>query len=266
MTPRPLLADITANVAAWNDASLTWLVSTRPRLSDAVGPRRIGRPDVDRLRAMRLIFDRLDSMFGGAHARDALVQHLRTELPRLLRASATTSVREAAFSAAGEMTQLAAWMSYDAGLHGLAQRYFIQALGFADIGHDRLLAASILDAMSDQANFLGRHGEAANMARAARLGTDGIAVPILTAHFHMMEARALARAGEQSACDHAMTAAVENFERQTPGEGPAWIGYFDGAELAAELGHCFRDLGRPDAAIEHADDALASASGEYRAQ
>ena len=31
-------------------------------------------------------------------------------------------------------TQLAAWMSYDAGLHGLAQRYFIQALGFADAG------------------------------------------------------------------------------------------------------------------------------------
>jgi hypothetical protein len=87
---------------------------------DADGPRRIGRPDVDRLRAMRLTFDRLDSMFGGAHARDALVQHLRTELPRLLRASACTSVREAAVSAAGEMTQLAAWMSYDAGLHGLA--------------------------------------------------------------------------------------------------------------------------------------------------
>ena len=258
-----LLSDTAANVAAWNDASLTWLVSTRPRLSDADGLCRIGQPDVDRLRAMRLTFDRLDSMFGGAHARDALVQHLRTELPRLLRASAPMAVREAAFSAAGELTQLAAWMSYDAGLHGLAQRYFIQALGFADIGHDRLLAASILDAMSHQANFLGRHREAANMARAARLGTDGVAVPILTAHFHMMEARALARAGEQSACDHAMTAAVENFERHTPGEGPAWIGYFDAAELAAELGHCFRDLGRAEAAIEHADGALASASGDY---
>ena len=41
-------------------------------------------------------FDRLDSTFGGAHARDALVQYLRTELPRLLRAAATTTVRRSA--------------------------------------------------------------------------------------------------------------------------------------------------------------------------
>jgi hypothetical protein len=79
----------------------------------------------------------------------------------------------------------------------------------------------------------------------------------------MMEARALAKAGEHTACDRAMGAAVENFERHTPGEGPAWIGYFDSAELAAELGHCLRDMGRPDSAIEHATSALASASGDY---
>jgi hypothetical protein len=97
----------------------------------------------------------------------------------------------------------------------------------------------------------------------ARLGTDGVAVPILTAHFHMMEARALAKAGKHTACDRAMSAAVENFERHTPGEGPAWIGYFDSAELAAELGHCLRDMGRPDSAIEHATSALASATGDY---
>ena len=78
---------------------------------------------------MRVTFDRLDSTYGGAHARNALVQYLRTELPRLLRAGGTSDVRRALFSAAGESTQLAAWMAYDAGLHGLAQRYFIQALG-----------------------------------------------------------------------------------------------------------------------------------------
>jgi hypothetical protein len=258
-----LLSGTPANVAAWSDASLAWLVSARPALSDVDGPVRVGGSDVERLRAMRLSFDRLDSMFGGAHARNALVQYLRTELPRVLRASASSAVREAIFSAVGEMTQLAAWMSYDAGLHGLAQRYFIQALGFADVSRDRLLAASILDAMSHQANFLGRHREAANMARAARLGTENVAVPILTAHFHMMEARALARSGDQSACDRAMEAAVQDFERHTPGEGPAWIGYFDSAELAAELGHCLRDLGRPHLAIEHASSALTSSTGEY---
>ncbi len=38
----------------------------------------------------------------------------------------------------------------------LAQRYFIQALALAQAGDDRLLSASILDAMSHQAVYTGR--------------------------------------------------------------------------------------------------------------
>ena len=251
------------NVAAWNDAAMAWLVGSQHSLDENGGPSRIGVPDVERLRAMRHSFDRLDSTFGGAHARSALVQYLRTDLPRLLRASGTTAVRRALFAAAGETTQLAAWMSYDAGLHGLAQRYFIQALALADAADDRLLAASILDAMSHQASFLGRYREAANMARAARLGTTSVGVPVLTSHFHIMEARALARIGDAAACDRAIGAATDHFARHTAGDGPDWISYFDAAELAAEIGHCQRDLGRPDRAIEHATAALSSASGDY---
>ncbi|OLL76243.1 regulatory protein [Pseudonocardia sp. Ae168_Ps1] len=252
-----------ANFAAWNDASLSWLVGSRQSLDRPDDTRRIGSSDVDRLRAVRRTFDHLDGTFGGAHARAALVQYLRTDLPRLLRADARSAVRDSLWSAAGELTQLAAWMSYDAGLHGLAQRYFIQALGLADAGRDGLLAASILDAMSHQANFLGRYREAANMARAAQLGTGSRADPVLTAHFHLMEARALARTGDATACDRAMDATIEHFGRRSLGEGPEWISYFDESELAAELGHCHRDLDRPVHAIEQASRALDSASGDY---
>jgi hypothetical protein len=191
------------------------------------------------------------------------VQYLRGELPQLLRAQARPNVRAALFAAAGEVTQLSAWMTYDAGHHGLAQRYFVQALGFADAAGDRMLAASILDAMSHQASFLGRYRDAANLARAARVGSDAIGVPILTSHFYIMEARALARVGDADACDRAMDAAVANFGDHIAGEGPEWIGYFDTAELSAELGHCHRDLGRPARAVRHAAEALESASGEY---
>ncbi|WP_139319304.1 hypothetical protein [Pseudonocardia sp. Ae706_Ps2] len=234
----PVVLGAPTNVAAWNEASVSWLVGSQPPVGDrAEGPSRIGLSDVQRLRTMRETFDRLDSTFGGAHARNSLVQYLRTELPLLLRAAGTADVRRALFAAAGESTQLAAWMAYDAGLHGLAQRYFIQALGLADAGEDCLLAASILDAMSHQASFLGRYREAANMARAARLGTDSIGIPILTSHFHIMEARALARIGDADACDRAMGSAVHHFEQRRAGDEPAWISYFDQAEMAAELAH-----------------------------
>ena len=42
--------------------------------------------------------------------------------------------------------------------------------------------------MSHQATYTGRFAEAANLARAARTGTAGIATATLTAHFHTMEA------------------------------------------------------------------------------
>jgi hypothetical protein len=40
--------------------------------------------------------------------------------------------------------------------------------------------------MSHQATFLGHFKEAANMARAARLGADRVSTPILSAHFYAM--------------------------------------------------------------------------------
>lgn len=257
------LARTTTNVGAWNEATTAWLVESQKPLAEIPAPSKVSKTDIVKLRAVRQMFDRLDSTFGGAHARQALVQHLRTSLPQLLRASGPTSIRHELFAAASELTQLAAWMSYDAGLHGVAQRYFIQALGLADAANDRLLAASILDAMSHQATFLGRYREAANMARAARLGTQLVAAPILTAHFYTMEARALARIGDKEACLRAMGSAAELFGRHSIGDGPEWIQYFNATELYAELGHCYRDLGKPDHAIAHATRALASVTGDY---
>jgi tetratricopeptide (TPR) repeat protein len=167
------------------------------------------------------------------------------------------------FTAVGEATLLAAWMSYDsAPASVLAQGYFVQALALAQAGHDRLLGASILDAMSHQATFTGRFTEAANLARAAHAGTRGIATPTLTAHFRAMEARALARLGDARACGHALSESMREFERAAPEDDPEWIRYFNQSELSAEFGHCMRDLGRAGDAIAHAGNAL-GAFGDF---
>ena len=165
------------------------------------------------------------------------------------------------FSSVAEAT-LPAWMSYDAAPRSaLAQRYFIQALALAQAGGDRLLGASILDAMSHQATHTGRFAEAANLARAARTGTTGIATATLTAHFHTMEARALARLGDAKACDRALVDAVREFDRRRPDDDPGWIRYFDEAELAAEFGHCLRDLGRAVDAARYASRSVVTDAG-----
>ena len=263
LVEEPTMRMTPTNVGAWSDASLSWLVGGRTAVPVDNHRSRVTAADVGRLRATRDLFDRLDNQFGGGHARRALLEYLRDDLPNLLRAGVSASVQRDLFSAAAEATQLAAWMSYDAGHHGIAQRYFIQALGLAGAADDRLLAASILDAMSHQATFLGHFKEAANMARAARLGADRVSTPILSAHFYAMEARALARLGHASGCDRALSAAAKQYDRHTPGEGPGWIQYFDEAELAAEFGHCNRDLGRAVHATTYAAQARGTASGQY---
>jgi tetratricopeptide (TPR) repeat protein len=252
------------NVAAWNEASLNWLVSPPTDWSDPpVAGRKIGFADIERIRTTTELFGRLDNQYGGGHARRSLIEFLHSDLSAALRGTYTGETAKALFSAAAEASLLAAWMSYDAGVHGIAQRYFIQALRLAQEGNDRLLAGSILDAMSHQATFLGRFREAANLARAAHMGTVGVATPTLTAHFHVMEARAHARLGAASDCDAALSAAVREFERRKPSEGPDFLDYFDDAELAAEFGHCNRDLGRAGHATTYATQSLGEANGEY---
>jgi tetratricopeptide (TPR) repeat protein len=245
---------------AWNDASLRWLIDRGRQSGNETGRGvRIGIADVDRFRTTVNLFTQLDDRFGGGHARQALVQYLSTDAERLLHGRFSDSVGHALFSATAEATLLAAWMSYDSAPDSsLAQRYFIQALALAQAGNDRLLGASILDAMSHQATYTGQFREAADLARAAMTGTRGIATPTLAAHFYMMEARALARMGDAKDCDRSMVEAVSEFERRCPDDDPAWIRYFNESELSAEFGHCLRDIGRAAEAVEYASRSLAT--------
>jgi transcriptional regulator with XRE-family HTH domain len=253
-----LLVRARLDPAAWNEASLRWLITAGQRPDNQTGHGvRVGMSDVDRFRSTIDLFAQLDGRFGGGHARPALIQYLSSDAGRLLHGRFSDRVGAALFSATAEATLLAAWMSYDsAPRSSLAQRYFMQALSLAQVGNDRMLGASILDAMSHQATYIGRFGEAANLARAAMTGSRQIATPTLTAHFHVMEARALAQLGDAKGCDRALAEAVRKFERRNPDDDPAWIQYFDEAELSAEFGHCLRDLGRAADAAQYASRSL----------
>lgn len=129
----PIFLRAVPDVAAWNEAALTWLVSSGPpeRPTGNTG-HRVGTADVARLRAMVRSFDQLDGQFGGGHARRALVEYLRHDLTRLLSGTYSEEVGRQLFEAAAQALQLVAWMSYDAGLHDLAGRYFVQALRLAE--------------------------------------------------------------------------------------------------------------------------------------
>jgi hypothetical protein len=230
--------------AAWHEASVQWLVSPPDGDAASTGYARVGAADVEMIRTTAAMFSALDGRYGGGHARRALIQYLHTDVRPLLSGRHSDGIGKQLRSAVAEALLLAAWMSYDSGLHAIAQRYFIQALRMTHAAGDRLLGGSVLSAMSHQATFLGRYREAATLARAALTGVGGSLTPTLTAQFRAMEARALARLGDARGVDLALVEAERHLARRTPDSDPAYIAYFDEVELAAEFGHCFRDLGR----------------------
>jgi hypothetical protein len=259
-----MVRTIVTNKPAWVAIALNWLLtSPDSHVERRTGIRRIGIGDVEALRGTISMFADLDNRFGGGHSRPLLLHYLATDMGSMLKGIYTDDVGRVLFSTAAEATLLGAWMSYDAGFHGLAQRYFIHALRLAQAADDTLLGNSILAAMSHQANYLGDFTEAADLARAAVVSTRARAPATLLALFHTQEARALASAGDQPGCTTALRKADGYFATRNVDDDPTWISYFDGSELAAEFAHCFRDLDQPHLAHEYAAHSLATADEQY---
>ncbi|QHA06824.1 hypothetical protein GQF42_29180 [Streptomyces broussonetiae] len=245
-----LLVKAKPDSVAWHEASVRFLVAPPDAQLTRSGTRAVGLADVEMLRSTADMFARLDGQFGGGHARRALIQYLHSDVRPMLDGQYSDDVGRRLHNAVAEALLIAGWMTYDSGIHGAAQRYFIQALRMAQAAGDRLLGSSILSAMSHQATFVGNYREAATLARAASMGPAASLTPTLAAQFRAMEARALARLGDARGCDLALAEAERQLSLRTPDSDPPWIAYFDEVELAAEFGHCFRDLGRSVEATE----------------
>lgn len=223
------------------------------------GRRRVGMDDVAAVRATLQMFEGLDHQFGGGHARTAAVQYLSDAVKPLLQATYTDAIGRDLFSVAAQFTYKTGAMAYDVGLHGLARRYFVQALNLAHASGDRPLGGKVLALMSHQANYLGEYQDAVDLARAAALGAGAQATPRVMAMYAAMEARGLASIGDKRACLRAMKRAESSFTKNTEADEPDWIRYFDHAELHDELAHCFTALRAPREAEHHARLALVQA-------
>ncbi|MFE5948648.1 regulator [Streptomyces sp. NPDC056480] len=229
----------------------------RQRGTDRGPGQRVSSGDIAALRSVGELFRTLDHAYGGGHARQALVRYLEHEAEPMLRGTYGESVGRRLFAAAADLTRLAGWTSYDIAAHGLAQRYFVQALRLAQAAGDRAYGSYVLLTMSCQAVYLGHGREAVQLARVAQQGVGPAAPPVVQAMLHAVEARGHAVLGEARACSASLVRAERALEAARPGdEVPYWARMFDEAQLADELGHCHRDLQQYRPAAQHAERAL----------
>jgi tetratricopeptide (TPR) repeat protein len=247
-----------------NSAVLSWMIARPDGIQpDRPGHQRVGMRDVRAIKDAAGMFMQLDFKYGGGHGHKALRHYFRHEVLPLLDASYSEKVGTALFGAAAEVSQLLAWTAYDTGNHQLAHRYLTSTLRLSQVIDDRMFGARILGNLSHQANYLGNHAQAIQLARAAVEGAKGRATPRAMANYSAMEARALSNAGDRIAAGRAMNEAQRHFENADTAEDPAWLSYFDSAELMGELCHCFRDLKMRREAVEQAQRAVDSTDPKY---
>ncbi|ORT60326.1 regulator [Streptomyces sp. CB03238] len=229
----------------------------RQRATDRGPGQRVTGGDIAALRSVGELFRTLDHAYGGGHARQALVRYLEHEAEPMLRGVYGETVGRRLFAAAADLTRLAGWTSYDIAAHGLAQRYFVQALRLSQAAGDRAYGSYVLITMSRQAVYLGHGREAVQLARVAQQGVGASAPPVVQAMLHSVEARGHAVLGEVRACTSSLVRAERALDAARPGDDvPYWARLFDEAQLADDFGHCHRDLQQYRAAAQHAERSL----------
>ncbi|MEU2792052.1 regulator [Streptomyces sp. NPDC007100] len=229
----------------------------RAERSDRSAGYRVSAGDIKALRSVGELFRALDHAYGGGHARQALVRYLEHEVEPMLRGTYGEAAGRRLFAAAADLTRLAGWTSYDIAAHGLAQRYFVQALRLAQAAGDRAYGSYVLVTMSRQAVYLGHGREAVQLARVAQQGVGSNAPPVVQALLHSAEARGHGVLTEVRACTASLARAERALETARPGDDtPYWARFFDEAQLADELAHCHRDLQQFRAAAQHAERSL----------
>lgn len=216
---------------------------------------RIGESDIGAVRSMLKAFTTIDERQGGLHGRSAVVQYLRTDVADLARARvAQESLRSDALTAAA-FTFLAGWKAYDAGEHGLAQRYYLQSLGLTREADNPLHQAWVLRIMAHNGMDIARPEHTLDLADAALALATGRAGPGLLSMLVICRARALAIAGRGTEAVAEVHRAQDLAIRGEDDELPYWL-TLSGSPKAAVSSHAakiFRALrDHPNAAKQYA--------------
>ncbi|MGW8884759.1 tetratricopeptide repeat protein [Streptomyces sp. NPDC055749] len=201
---------------------------------------RIGMSDVHTVSAMTEQLSSMDDQFGGRTARPLAATFLVNTVAPFLRASGPEDVRKAMMSAASDLCYLTGYMAVDEGLHGLAQRYYLQALELAGASEDHLTFCTTLRGMSVQAVDLNQGPMAMRLADAAAASSPQ-AGPRMRAFLAGQQAHAAAQIGDRrSARKYLQEAEVAMDKAESHGKvfgsyDPASLNYHT-AQVRFEMG------------------------------
>jgi transcriptional regulator with XRE-family HTH domain len=138
------------------------------------------------------------------------------EVVKRLRAAEHGPTTDRAFRLAAGLAKVAASTSYDAGLPGFAQRYYMVSVQLAKIAHDDVLAAVTLADLARQSYDLGQPNDGLEIVQLAQYGTRRLRIPRLRSVLATREAWAYAQRGEKQEFYRAVGLAEDHFLKGQP--------------------------------------------------
>ncbi len=199
-----------------------WLVHEPEPLLSGLAGHRVSGGLVTRLSAMVAELRKMDDVGGGGSVLAMAEQQFEWVAGLLDRASYDEPIGKMLYSILAELGQLAGWAAYDAGLYGLAQRYYIAALRAAHSADDRALGGFILGSMAEQSARQNRPAEAVTLIETAVAGTRGAQTPRLLAQLYNWQSYAFAVLEDTSSCNAAISRARRQAEKFEAYSGRAY--------------------------------------------
>ncbi|GAA0638303.1 Tat pathway signal protein [Streptomyces thermocarboxydovorans] len=211
----------------------------------AAAGHRAGPAEIAAVRDMVAMYTRIDERHGGRQGRSAVAQYLRSDVADLCRSSfARERDRADALSAAACVAYLAGWKAYDAGEHGLAQRYYLQAWALTKEADDDLHGAWILRIMAHNGMDIRQPAATLDLAERALDTVRGRVDPATEALFAVTRARALAHAGRGKEAVAQIRQAQDLVLHGDPEAVPFWAALWGSsrATVASHTAKTFREL------------------------
>ena len=235
-----------------------WLSADKPQLVELNAGRHVSDSLVSTIEHRVTQLRRADDFMSGRTSH-SLVQQELTATTRLLSEGALTDDQAARlFTATGELAQLAAWVTADAGLYREAARYVQGGVLAAHAADNLPLAANIISTFSYQLTNTGDPRRGALLARTAYAGARHSATATTKALLLERVAWGDAKSGDLSSCRRSIGLVEENFSHASPDDDPGWVYWLDGQEIDIMSGRCYTELRQPALAEPLLRDATAN--------
>ncbi|WKD35532.1 transcriptional regulator [Streptomyces xanthophaeus] len=220
------------------------------------GAHPIGPEHIEVLKSARAHYELMYRRAGGLATRDRIVRFLGNETAPMLRGSYSDDLGRRLHRATGSLVAVAGICAYDSDAHGLAQRYFHQALRLAKASGDRGLGAYVIALIVNQSLHLREYRQAVAFAEAALRAAGRHTTPALAADLYAMQAKAYAQLGDTGAALACIRKAEAAAERIRPGSEPDETGYVQPGLVNVQVAEALLSLGDLEAARVQATAAV----------